>query len=37
MQFLDFTFSDFWHFIGVLILIATIFGNISLIKINKKS
>jgi hypothetical protein len=35
MQFLEFTFQSFWHFVGVLILIATIGTLIPPITINK--
>lgn len=28
MQFLQFTFQDFWHFVGVLILLTTVLGSI---------
>ncbi len=35
MEFLEFTFSSFWHFLGVLVLIAAVGGIIPDINIYK--
>jgi hypothetical protein len=36
MEFLEFTFSSIWHFLGILILIGVVGSIIPNININKK-
>jgi hypothetical protein len=37
MEFLEFTFRSFWHFVGVIVLITAIGSLIPTININRKS